>query len=85
VELGEDCGVLEVGKSGHVAFNGERVGHGRLSAAKRVASNPVLAEQLEAACRATFQGVSTIPDEVAEPAPETKRSARNPKAKEKKR
>ena len=35
-----------------------------------MAGDPALMERLDVACRATFQDVSAIPDEVVEKAPE---------------
>jgi recombination protein RecA len=80
LELGEACGVLDV-KGAWYSFDGARIGQGEDVAAKRLAEDPELLGRLEAACRGTFQGVSTIPDEEVEPAPDTARSGRAPAAK----
>jgi recombination protein RecA len=76
LELAEECGVVDLRGSWY-SIDGERIGNGEDSAVKVLHDRPELLARLEAACRGTFQGVSTIPDE-EERAPDTARSARAP-------
>ncbi len=72
LDVGRDCGVVEVNGSWY-AFGGEKLGQGELAAARRLATEPELAERLEVAVRATFPGIEAVTPP-APPAP-VKKSA----------